>query len=186
MRIVLVGPPGAGKGTQSSRLKEYLGVPHLSTGDLLRAAHFNGTALGLRAAEFFEAGRLVPDELVLELVLARLEKPDCQAGCLFDGFPRTVFQAEQLDKWLTARQMKLDGVLEMRIQEVELLRRLSTRGRVDDSQTAIRERLRLFAKMTQPVLEYYRERGILRIVDAAGTPDEVFGRMQSLLDDLRD
>lgn len=184
MRIVFIGPPGAGKGTQSIRVAESLGVTHLSTGDVLRESRDKGDKIGLEAAKHFESGRLVPDELVVPLVDERLAASDCQNGYLFDGFPRTLGQAESLDRLLVDRAAPLDAAIEFVIPEPELFKRLSARGREDDSEETVRERLRLYTEMTAPLVGYYQKRGVLRRIDALGTPDEVFQRVLDALKEL--
>jgi len=177
MRIVFIGPPGAGKGTQALRVTERLGVPHLSTGEMLRQACRNGTELGLQAAEHMNAGRLVPNGLVQTLVAERLSLPDCSRGYLLDGFPRTVNQAESLDALLAARGSELDAAIELQVDRNVLMNRLAGRGRDDDAEQVVRERLRQYDDLTQPLINYYQTRGILRVVDGHGTPDEVFARI---------
>jgi adenylate kinase len=186
MRIVFIGPPGAGKGTQSLRIAEHLNLPYLSTGEVLRQAREEGTEIGLRAAEYLDAGKLVPDDLVVQLVAGRLCTGECRVGYLFDGFPRTQAQAEALDKLLlTDCSGKLDAAVEFAIPEDVLLERLSKRGRTDDSEETIRQRLRLYAELTEPLASYYAKRGILKRIDAVGTPDEVFARLVTALDELK-
>jgi adenylate kinase len=182
MRIVFIGPPGAGKGTQAVRLKDHLNIAHLSTGDMLRAAASAGTPLGREAQQYMNDGRLVPDEVVVGIVVERLAAPDCRHGCLFDGFPRTVPQAETLDSVLAERGMPLDMVLELQVADELLFQRLAARGRADDNEETIRERLRQYRRLTTPLLDYYRGRGILRSVDGEGTPDEVFTRIEQAVD----
>ncbi|HEX5470273.1 MAG TPA: adenylate kinase [Lacipirellulaceae bacterium] len=182
MRIVFLGPPGAGKGTQAQRLKDYLGIAHISTGDMLREAEDAGTKLGREAARYMNAGKLVPDDVIVGVVSDRLLQKDCERGCLFDGFPRTVPQAEALDGILAQRQMPLDLVLALEVSESQLVDRLLARGRPDDDLATIRERFRQYNLLTQPLLNYYRDRGILRQIDAEGTPDEVFTRVRSAVD----
>jgi adenylate kinase len=182
MRIVFIGPPGAGKGTQAVRLKDYLNVAHLSTGDMLRAAVSAGTPLGREAQQYMNDGKLVPDDVVVGIVVERLAAPDCGRGCLFDGFPRTVPQAETLDSVLAQRNMPLDMVLELQVADELLFERLAARGRADDNEETIRERLRQYRRLTTPLLDYYRGRKILRSVDGAGTPDEVFARIKQAVD----
>ena len=179
MRLILIGPPGAGKGTQAQRLVEFLHVPHLSTGDMLREAISQGTPVGLYAKKFIDAGQLVGDETMVELVGQRLDQPDCKSGCLLDGFPRTVVQAEKLDEYLRQHQMPLDGVVEMRVDEAEVARRMIDRGRSDDKPEVIRERLATYLRQTAPVTDYYRQHGLLESIDAMGTVDEVFQRISA-------
>lgn len=179
MRIVFMGPPGAGKGTQSLRLAEHMKIPKLATGDMLREAVAQGTAIGLKADEYMVQGHLVPDELVERIVFDRLSDTDCQNGSIIDGFPRTVPQAEALDAWFAAHERRLDLVLQIFVPLDELLRRLAGRGREDDHRAIVAERLRQFDDLTRPLLDYYRCRGILHKIDGVGTTDEVFGRIMA-------
>jgi adenylate kinase len=178
MRIVFLGPPGCGKGTQAQRLKDELGVVHLSTGDMLREARADGTPLGIQAAKFAEAGKLVPDDVVLGIVMDRLAQKDCLSGCLFDGFPRTLAQAEALDTVLAERQMPLDLVLAFEVPDEQIFERLSSRGRTDDRPETVRERLQQYQELTAPLLVYYARRGVLRSIDGLGTMDEVYARVK--------
>lgn len=184
MLIVFIGPPGSGKGTQAQRLKDYLGIAHLSTGDMLRDPRAASTPAGQQALKYMNAGRLVPDEVVIEIVRERLKDPDCEKGCLFDGFPRTLSQAEALDRLLdeSARPLKL--VLELRVDEQLLLDRLLQRGRTDDRVETIQERFRQYKTQTAPLVDYYGRRGILRSIDGNGSPDEVFARIKQAVDSV--
>lgn len=174
MRIVLLGPPGAGKGTQAVKLAEKLGVPQISTGDLFRNNISAGTELGLQAKKYMDAGDLVPAALTNALVDDRLGDDDLAAGFILDGFPRSVEQAEALHDMLARRDLELDAVLEFRVPEDELVQRLKGRGRADDTEDVIRNRFRVYRDETAPLLDYYARE--LKTVDAVGELDEVFAR----------
>ncbi|HOB50428.1 MAG TPA: adenylate kinase [Mycobacterium sp.] len=174
MRIVLLGPPGAGKGTQAVKLAEKIGVPQISTGDLFRQNISHGTELGLEAKRYLDAGDLVPSELTNALVDDRLNDEDVAGGFILDGFPRSVEQAEALHDMLARRDLKLDAVLEFRVPEEELVARLAGRGRADDTEDVIRNRFKVYRDETAPLLDYYRDE--LKTVDAVGSLDEVFER----------
>ena len=174
MRVVLLGPPGAGKGTQAVQLAEKLEVPHLSTGDLFRENIGNGTKLGLEAKRYLDAGDLVPSELTNELVDDRLSKPDTNGGFILDGYPRSVQQAKALHDMLERRGTALDAVLEFRVPEDVLFERLRSRGRADDTDDVIHNRMNVYRDETAPLIEYYTSE--LKTVDAVGSVDEVFAR----------
>ena len=182
MLIVFIGPPGAGKGTQSKRLIEHLRIPHLSTGELLREAKTKGNSLGQLAAQYMEQGRLVPDPLVLAMVGEKLQEPQFARGCLFDGFPRTLQQARSLDESLAQRGTPLTMALELRADESELiarmLRRATAERRLDDNPQTIAHRMEVYRQQTAPLLDYYRFQGVLTVVDAMQTPDEVFEQIK--------
>jgi adenylate kinase len=182
MRLVFIGPPGVGKGTQSERLVAHLGILHLSTGEMLRQACSEQTDLGQQADRFMESGELVPDELMLELVSRRLIASDCQRGYLLDGFPRTLGQAQVLDKILAERGTPLDLVLELTADAEELIRRLAARGRKDDQPVIVRRRLEEYERQTVPLCDYYSRRDLLRTVDGQGTPEAVFERIKPIID----
>jgi adenylate kinase len=174
VRIVLLGPPGAGKGTQAVKLAEQLGVPQISTGDLFRHNISTGTPLGLEAKRFLDAGDLVPSTLTNALVDDRLNAADAANGFILDGFPRSVDQAEALHQMLEDRQTKIDAVIEFRVSEDVLLDRLKDRGRADDTDDVILNRMKVYRDETAPLLDYYS--GELKTVDAVGSVDEVFAR----------
>jgi adenylate kinase len=174
MRIVLLGPPGAGKGTQAIKLAENLGVPQISTGDLFRHNISTGTKLGLEAKQYLDAGDLVPASLTNALVDDRLNDADVVGGFILDGFPRSVEQAVALHDMLERRNLKLDAVLEFRVPEDELVHRLEGRGRADDTEDVIRNRMKVYRDETAPLLDYYQHE--LKTVDAVGALDEVFAR----------
>jgi len=182
MRIVFIGPPGAGKGTQSQLLIEYLGIPHLSTGEMLRRARKENTRVGMLAAEFMDTGRLVPDPVVAAAVGDRLNDDDCQRGFLFDGFPRTLGQARALDEYLETLSTLIDCVLVLNVDEAELIGRLKSRGRADDNFETIRCRFQQYEKMTEPLIEYYTDQDKLHLVEGRGTTDEVFSRIKKIVD----
>lgn len=182
MRIVFIGPPGAGKGTQAERIVRRYKLAHLSTGDMLRAARDAKTEVGRKAEAYMSAGQLVPDEIILAIIGQRLGEADCREGYLLDGFPRTMAQAEALDKLLQKSQTPLSAVLELQVPEEELFRRLAGRGRADDKPEVIRERLVAYRRQTQPLTEYYGKSGLLETIEGLGTVDRIFDRIKVLLD----
>lgn len=208
LRTVLLGPPGAGKGTQAVRIVEKYNVPHISTGDIFRENIKNGTELGKRAQEYMNKGELVPDDLVIEIATDRLLKDDCKNGFLLDGFPRTVYQAEKLDEFLAANEMKLDVVLDIEVEKEELITRLTGRRvckscgasyhivnippkqegicdtcggelfqRADDTIETVENRINVYNQQTMPLVDYYKEAGIIATVDGALGLDEVFAKI---------
>jgi adenylate kinase len=183
MRLILLGPPGAGKGTQAQRLVEKYAIVQLSTGDMLRAAVKAGTPIGLKAKDIMARGDLVPDEVVVGIVADRIEEPDAKNGFVLDGFPRTVPQADALERMLAAKRMKLDGVLELKVDEKALLDRVATRiaqmqargekVRPDDNPESLKTRLHAYRVQTAPLLDYYGKKGLLRSVDGMAPIDQV-------------
>jgi len=215
MRIVLLGAPGSGKGTQSQRLVERVGIPQISTGDLLRQAVARGTELGRLAKEAMDAGRLVEDSLVLGMIRERLGEPDARRGFILDGFPRNLAQAHALDRLLEALKQPLDAVVQLEVDSRELVRRIAGRrscadcGRVfnlltsppsgagavcpktgaphrlmqrpDDNEATVAERLRVYDEKTRPLIDFYRARGLLQVIDAEAAVDEVTARLAQAL-----
>jgi adenylate kinase len=181
MRIVLLGPPGSGKGTQAARLKNLLNVPHISTGDLLRAAVKAGTPLGLKAKAAMDAGELVSDELMLGLIEERLGQDDIANGYILDGYPRNLAQAEALDQVLARIKQPVDKALALTVDEEQIVQRLAKRaaeeGRSDDTEEVVRNRLGVYREQTAPVTGYYAERGLLVEVDGMGTIEEISQRL---------
>src|SRR5215211_6579107 len=177
MRVVLLGPPGAGKGTQADRIAARFQLVHLATGDILRTNVADGTTLGEVAQAYLDSGELVPDEVVVAMMLERLTRPDCAHGFLLDGFPRSVAQARALDEHLAELGTPLDAAINLEVAEEELLQRLARRGRADDNAQTIRNRLQVFVSSTRPLLDYYDEQGLVFSVAAAGTIDEVSERI---------
>jgi adenylate kinase len=184
MRLVFIGPPGAGKGTQAEKMIATYRLAHLSTGDMLRAARDAKTELGKQADRYMSAGQLVPDDVIIGLIRQRLQQAECAGGYLLDGFPRTITQAEALDAMLAERGTPLDVVLELRVADEEIKRRLAGRGRADDRPEVIAQRLVAYRQQTEPLLEYYGRRGLLRNIDGLGTVDEIFARVRGVLDPL--
>jgi adenylate kinase len=180
VRLVLVGPPGAGKGTQAVRLAEQLDVPHVSTGDLFRANLKDETPLGLEAKKYMDAGNLVPDSVTVDMVKDRLADPDAGKGFILDGFPRTASQADSLAEILAGYGVELDAVVEFVVDEDELVERLLGRGRADDTEDVIRHRQQVYRDETSPLLQYYADR--LVTVDAVGEVAEVTARVVAALD----
>ncbi len=188
MNIVLFGPPGAGKGTQAKILTESRGLPQLSTGDMLRAAVAAGSPLGLRVKAILEKGELVSDDLVIDIIGARYDQPDCKNGAVFDGFPRTIPQAEALDAMLAARGRKIDTVLELKVDDAALLSRVEARIkaggvlRSDDTPETLAHRLGVYYKNTAPLIDFYRAQGKLTTLDGMAPIDTVTSAIAAKLD----
>lgn len=180
-RLVLVGPPGAGKGTQAVALSEQLGVPHISTGDLFRAHVGQQTPLGQETKRYLDSGELVPDSVTNEMVRERLVEPDAAAGFLLDGFPRNTKQAEVLGQILSESDLSLDAVIQLDVQEDVVVARLMSRGRTDDTEDVIRRRQQIYASETAPLLAYYAD--VLITVDGVGEVEEISARVLKALRD---
>jgi len=189
MRLVLLGAPGSGKGTQAAMLKAELKVPHISTGDLLRAAVKAGTPLGLKAKAVMEAGKLVSDDIVLGMLEERITQPDAKGGFILDGYPRNVAQCEALEKLLARIGQPLDIAVKLKVPSELIVDRIAGRaaaeGRKDDTPETVRERLRVYAEQTAPVAEHFRAIGKLRVVDGVGDVDAVFKRILAALNGAR-
>ncbi|HSP95212.1 MAG TPA: adenylate kinase [Thermoanaerobaculia bacterium] len=189
MRVVLLGPPGSGKGTQAKLLAERLGIPQISTGEMLRAAVREGTPLGQRVKAVMEAGELVSDDLMIALIRERIAAPDARAGFLLDGFPRTVDQAAALDRLLEGNGTHISAVVNLSVPDSALIDRLAGRSgqekRSDDRRETVLERLRVYHEKTEPLAEFYRGRRLLTDVDGMGEIAEVAGRIGNALEQGR-
>ena len=191
MRLILLGPPGAGKGTQASNLVEKFGIVQLSTGDMLRAATAAGTPVGVHAKEVMARGELVPDDIVVEIVADRISQPDAHNGFILDGFPRTVPQAEALDRMLHQKKLDLDAVIELKVDEGILLKRIQKRAaemaargealRADDNAEALHKRLEAYRRQTAPLIAFYADKGILRTVDGMAGIEDVAKAVEQVL-----
>ncbi len=191
MRLILLGPPGAGKGTQAQRLVDQHGIPQLSTGDMLRAAVKAGSEVGRRAKSVMDAGELVSDEIVNQIVSERVDEPDCAKGFILDGYPRTVPQAKALNKILQGKGLKLDAVIELKVNEAALLARIEKRVadtlasggsvRADDNAESLGKRLEEYRQKTAPLSDYYRETGQLQTIDGMAPVDMVTSEIETIL-----
>jgi adenylate kinase len=190
MNIILLGPPGAGKGTQAQRLVEKYGVVQLSTGDILRGAVASGSELGQKAKEVMDAGQLMPDDLMIRIISDRIDEPDCAKGFILDGFPRTVPQAEALDKLLADKGLKLDHVIELKVDDAVLVSRIegraneeaaAGRARTDDNVETLKKRLAVYHEQTAPILPYYRDKGTLKVVDGMQDIEGVARQIDALV-----
>lgn len=179
MRLVILGPPGAGKGTQAELLSEALGIPHISTGDLFRANISQGTAVGVEAKKYLDAGNLVPSEITVDMVRARVGEPDAAKGFILDGFPRSTEQADALKEILASLDSSLDAVLSFEVDTDVVVDRMLARGRADDTEEVIRNRMAVYTKETAPLLAYYGDQ--VKNIDAVGDIQDVHQRVLSAL-----
>lgn len=182
MRLIFLGPPGAGKGTQAALFAERCHIPHISTGDILRQAVADVTILGLQAQSYMDKGELVPDTLVIALIEERLQQSDTERGWILDGFPRTVPQAESLGELLVSISQPCDRALNFEVPTDILVARMLGRGRKDDNETVIRRRLEVYLEQTAPVIEFYRQHGLLSVVDGNRSVEEIHQELQSILE----
>ena len=185
MKLLIMGPPGVGKGTQASRIKSKLNIAHLSTGDILRTEIDNKTDTGVQAKLYMDAGKLVPDQVLLDIIQDRIKNPDCDGGYLLDGFPRTLPQAIGLEKIMESINHALDRVISLTADEGELVERLIKRGaesgRSDDTPEVIRNRQKIYWEQTAPLLDFYQKKGILKDVDGLGEISEITERILTVL-----
>jgi adenylate kinase len=186
MRLILMGPPGAGKGTQAKVVAEHFGIPAISTGDIFRANVSQGTPLGKKAQEFMDAGEYVPDEVTNLMVRARIDEPDAEPGFLLDGYPRTVAQVEELDGMIRHTGHELDAAVVLTVDADEIVERLLQRaqveGRADDTEDVVRRRQEVYTEQTEPLIEVYRGRGIVHELDGMGAVEDVTKRIFDALD----
>ncbi|HEU5455470.1 MAG TPA: adenylate kinase [Nocardioides sp.] len=186
MRVIMMGPPGAGKGTQATFVAEHFGIPAISTGDIFRANVAEGTPLGIEAKRYMDAGEYVPDEITNKMVRNRIDEPDAEPGFLLDGYPRTLAQVEELDGMVEFTGHRLDAAVVLTVDGEEIVQRLLQRaeveGRADDTEAVIRRRQEVYREQTEPLIEVYRDRGILVEVDGIGEVDQVTKRIFEALD----
>ncbi|MBI5554523.1 MAG: adenylate kinase [Elusimicrobia bacterium] len=185
MRIVLFGGPGAGKGTQAQKIVDHYHIPQISTGDILRKTAASASPLAMKIKKVMSRGKLVSDDLLKEIVAERLQQADCRPGFILDGYPRTTRQAHDLEETLQQRNLKLDAVLYIVVNEQELVTRLSRRGRADDIEETIRNRLKVYESSTRPVLNFYKEKMLLQKVNGVGTVVQVFVLIRNVLDTIK-
>ncbi|MEO2069190.1 MAG: adenylate kinase [Desulfurobacteriaceae bacterium] len=182
IKVVFLGPPGAGKGTQAVRLAEKYEVPHISTGDILRSAVKEGTELGMLAKSYMDKGELVPDDVIIGIIRERLSQTDVkEKGFILDGFPRTLAQAESLDAMLEELNMPLDKVIYLNVNDEEIVKRLLARGRADDTEEVIRNRLEVYRKQTAPLIDYYSAKGLLVEINGIGDIEEITKKIEESL-----
>ncbi len=188
LNLIIFGPPGSGKGTHSIKLVEKYKLRHISTGDIFRSEIGNKTTLGMRAKSFMDKGELVPDEVVLDMLFSVMDRYSDAKGFVFDGFPRTIVQAEKFDEMLALRKMPVSLVISLDVNEDELINRLVKRGiesgRTDDTEEVIRQRLNVYNKQTKPLLNYYKKKKLLQSVHGIGRIDEIFEKICSVIENF--
>ncbi len=193
MKLILLGPPGAGKGTQAQRISASFGIPQLSTGEMLRAAVAQGTKIGKKAKPLMDAGKLVPDDVVVAAIADRIEAPDCKPGFILDGFPRNLAQAKALDEMLRKKKTALDVVIEIRVDEDELFSRIETRNkeagqagaRADDNPETLKKRIQVYHEQTAPLIPYYEKTRKLKVVDGMQPVDAVWSQIEGILEGVK-
>jgi len=189
MRLILFGPPGAGKGTQASKIAENYVAAHISTGDMLRSAVKNGTELGTLAKSYMDKGELVPDDVIIGIIKDRIKEEDAKKGFMLDGFPRTIAQADALNDMLAAENESIDIVVSIEVNDQEIIGRILERakieGRKDDTEDVVKNRLSVYRNQTEPLKTYYQSAGVLAEVDGMGTIDEVFERIKTVLNEVK-
>ena len=183
MNIILFGPPGAGKGTQAEYIINHFGIAHLSTGNMFRAAIHNKTPLGIKVKAILDSGKLVSDEIVVSLVKEETSKGVYSNGCVFDGFPRTVSQAQFFDLILAEKKTPVDALISLVVPEEELIKRILSRGqgRPDDTKKGVKNRLSVYQNETEPVLNYYKKQGLVKVIDGTGSVESIFNRIKEAL-----
>lgn len=186
MRLIFIGPPGAGKGTQAKKISEKYSIPHISTGDMLREHRKSGTELGMKAESYMNKGELVPDDVILDMIKDRLSQDDCRKnGFLLDGFPRNLEQKQALDKLLNDIGMSIDKVLVLEVPDDVLTKRLLNRakkeGRTDDTEDVIKNRLKVYHDITSPIIDSYKNDGLVYTVNGVGDIDDIFGELLKIL-----
>lgn len=185
MKLILLGPPGVGKGTQAARLKNHFDIIHLSTGEILRGEMAKSSSVGIQARQFIDAGNLVPDEIILKMMNNRLREDDCEKGYILDGFPRTIPQAEGLDNLMNELEHQLNAVISITADQEELVKRLVLRakdsGRSDDTESVIQERQRVYWNQTSPLINYYTNKNLLKSIDGLGSIEEITERILKVL-----
>lgn len=181
IHLIFLGPPGAGKGTQAKIIAKNYNIPQISTGDILRNAIQNGTELGKKAKEYIDSGKLVPDQIVIEIIKERIQESDCINGFLLDGFPRTLKQAEELDQLLKTLNKEINYVINIDVPETEIINRLLNRakieGRTDDTEPVIKNRMKVYYEQTYPLIDYYNKKGILKNISGIGKIEEITKRI---------